>query len=152
MHAFADTPIEEQWSPSGSRAMTTTRVLDRRVFQPGQVIFRAEEVGSHAFLIKSGAVEIVKDPDGQEIVIARLGANEIFGEMALFNNGKRSTGARATEMTECVVLTSANLEKLVEGASPGVAALIKTLVRRLSEINERIEVCPESGRFKMAGE
>jgi CRP-like cAMP-binding protein len=130
----------------------TARVLDRRVFQPGQVIFRADEDGSHAFLIRSGAVEIVKDPDGEAIVIARLGANEIFGEMALFNGGKRSTGARATEMTECVVLTSGNLEKLLEGTNPGVAALIKTLVRRLSEINDRIEVCPETGRFKMAAE
>jgi len=130
----------------------TTRILDRRVFQSGQVIFRAEEPGSHAYLIKSGAVEIVKDLGGEEIVFARLGPNEIFGEMALFNSGKRSTGARAVDLTECVVLTTGNLEKLLEGTNPGVAALLKTLVRRLSEINERIEVCPETGRFKMAAE
>jgi CRP-like cAMP-binding protein len=129
----------------------TTRILDRRVYQPGQIIFRAEELGTHAFLIKEGAVEIVKDLGGEEIVIARLGPNEIFGEMALFNTGKRSTAARTVQSTECVVLTTGNLEKLIEGANPGVAGLLKTLVRRLSEINERIEVCPETGRFRMVG-
>jgi CRP-like cAMP-binding protein len=127
----------------------TTRILDRRVFQAGQTVFKAEELGTHAFLIKSGAVEIVKDSGDGEIVIARLGPNEIFGEMALFNRGKRSTSARAAAQSECVLLTTANLEKLMEDANPGVAALIKTLVRRLNELNDRIEVCPETGRFRM---
>jgi CRP-like cAMP-binding protein len=127
----------------------TTRVLDRRLFQSGQVIFRADETSSQAYLIKSGVVEIVKDLGSDEIVIARLGPNEIFGEMALFNAGKRSTSARAADMTECVVLTSGNLEKLLEGTNPGVSALLKTLVKRLTELNDRIEVCPETGRFTM---
>ncbi len=94
-------------------------------------------------------MEIVKGLGAEEIVIAKLGANEIFGEMALFNAGRRSTSARASAMTECTVLTTSNLEKLLEDANPGVAALLKTLVRRLSELNDRIEVCPETGRFKM---
>ncbi|MBI1777348.1 MAG: cyclic nucleotide-binding domain-containing protein [Proteobacteria bacterium] len=136
-------------NPNASGARAATRVLDRRLFQIGQMIFRADEPGSHAFLIKRGAVDIYKVHDGQEIVIATLGANEIFGEMALFNTGRRSTNARAAGPTECVVLTTGNLEKLLEDATPGVAALMRTLVRRLTELNDRIEVCPETGRFRI---
>lgn len=124
-------------------------VLSRRVLAPGHVIFKADDIGVSAFLIRSGSVEIYKHADGQDVTIATLQAGEMFGEMALFNEGRRSTYARAKTACELVVITGNKIETLIAEAEPGLKALVRVLVRRLGDLNDRIEVCPVTGRFRM---
>jgi CRP/FNR family cyclic AMP-dependent transcriptional regulator len=129
-----------------------TKVLDRRTYPPGRVIFYANEVGESAYLIRSGTVEIYRQDGDKEFVIARLGPGEIFGEMALLSGGRRSSNARAAAQTECAVISAGNLEKLLEGTDPGVVALLRTLVRRLKELGDKITVCPETGQFRLSSD
>ena len=129
-----------------------TEVLSRRVLPEGRVIFRAEDLGVSAFVIKSGTVEIYKIDDGAEIVLAVLGPGEMFGEMALFNNGRRSTFARAKTACELVTIQGGQIERLLATAEPGLKALVRVLVKRMDDLNERIEVCPVTGRFKIRGD
>ncbi|MBM3600303.1 MAG: cyclic nucleotide-binding domain-containing protein [Alphaproteobacteria bacterium] len=129
-----------------------TKVLDRRIFPPGRVVFHAGDLGDSAFLIRSGTVDIYRQDGDSEVVIAQLGPGEIFGEMALLSTGRRSTNARAATMCECVAISGGNLEKLLEGADPGVVALLRTLVRRLRELGDKVTVCPETGKLRLASE
>jgi CRP-like cAMP-binding protein len=124
-------------------------VLSRRVLAPGHVIFRADDIGLSAYVIRSGSVEIFKRKGDQDVTIATLDAGEMFGEMALFNTGRRSTYARAKTACELIVITGDKIEKLIADAEPGLKALVRVLVRRLGDLNDRIEVCPLSGRFRL---
>ncbi len=124
-----------------------TEILSRRVVAPGRVIFRAADLGVSAYFIKRGSVEIFKKDGDEDIVIATLEAGEMFGEMALFNDGRRSTHARAKTTCELVTIEGGQIERLIGDAEPGLRALVRVLVRRMRDLNERIEVCPETGRF-----
>jgi CRP-like cAMP-binding protein len=128
-----------------------TEILNRPLYAPGQVIFRAADIGLSAYLIRSGTVEIYKKDGGLDVTIALLQAGEMFGEMALFNAGRRSTYARARTACELIVIAGSKIERLIENAEPGAQALVRVLVRRMADLNDRIETCPVTGKFRVIG-
>ena len=67
--------------------------LERVKFAGGTRIFQEGEPGSCAYLIEKGEVEISATEHGRKIVIATLGAGELFGEVALIDNLRRSATA-----------------------------------------------------------
>ena len=73
---------------SGANA-SGLQVLDRKVFAEGEKIFREGDSGSRAYIIQRGCVEIIKDIDGEDIVVGSVGPGGIFGEMALIDNQPR---------------------------------------------------------------
>jgi CRP-like cAMP-binding protein len=51
-----------------------------RTFAPGQTIVRADDPGTHLFLLKTGSVNYYRvTREGQEILIIRLSPGETFG-------------------------------------------------------------------------
>ena len=63
-------------------------------FEPGQEIFRAGDLGDRIYIIARGEAEVLHSDNGQEIVLAQLGAGEYFGEMALLNHTTRNASVR----------------------------------------------------------
>ena len=49
-----------------------TEILQRSVIPAGRVIFHANDVGTTAFLINKGTVEIYREENGREANIAML--------------------------------------------------------------------------------
>lgn len=82
------------------------RVLDRTdvlSFLPGEEIVKEGERGEAMYLIGRGTAEVVtRDTDGREQVLARLGAGEFFGEIALLHAQRRTATVRAE--TPCTLL------------------------------------------------
>lgn len=132
-----------------SKDKADTDILSRTVCPPGRVIFRADEAGLSAYLIRSGTVEIYKLDGAQEVTIAELGPGEMFGEMALFNSGRRSTYARAKTAYELAQISGNKIERLLESTEPGVKALVRILVRRMNDLTDKIETCPLTGKFRI---
>ena len=64
-----------------------------RDFPPGAVVFEEGDPGSRMYVIQSGDVRILKRVGAREIELARLGAGEAFGEMALLEGQPRSATA-----------------------------------------------------------
>ncbi|QXD14240.1 cyclic nucleotide-binding domain-containing protein [Rhodocaloribacter litoris] len=69
------------------------RILYRREYAPGEVVFRQGEPGVGMYIIEQGRVCIIREPSGH--VLATLGAGDFFGEIALLNETPRSATARA---------------------------------------------------------
>jgi CRP/FNR family cyclic AMP-dependent transcriptional regulator len=80
--------------------------LRRRAFRAGTHIFREGDVGRHLHVILSGEVKIVRSgPGGAEVVFAVLMPGDLFGELALLEDGAlRTADAIAVEPTECLTL------------------------------------------------
>lgn len=80
--------------------------LRRRVFRTGTNIFREGDVGRHLYVILSGEVKIVRSgPAAAEVVFAVLMPGDLFGELALLEDGAlRTADAIAVEATECLTL------------------------------------------------
>jgi CRP/FNR family cyclic AMP-dependent transcriptional regulator len=75
-------------------------------FPRGSVIFAEGDEGGPLYIIKSGRVSIAKalDEQGQRSQLAELGQYFFFGEISLFDGGKRSASVEALEETECVII------------------------------------------------
>ncbi len=106
----------------------------RRSLAAGEILFRQGQQGDAAYVIESGAIEIFSERDGARHVIARLGANDIFGEMALLGDAIRTASAAAAEPTQLLVVTHEHLNERLLGADPMTRHLLRTVVLRCREM------------------
>lgn len=73
------------------------REPDVRTFRAGETVFHEGEAGDCMFAVLEGEVEIQKNG----IVLERVGAGGVFGEMSLIDHSPRSASAVAG--TDCSV-------------------------------------------------
>jgi CRP-like cAMP-binding protein len=119
--------------------MRNVKILDRRVYRPGQTLFHEGDQAWAAFLIESGEVEIIRSAgERHEVVLATVGAGELIGEMGLIDKSPRSATARSVGMTVVQVINEQNFSRLLTNAEPGLVALLKVLLRRLRASNETV--------------
>ena len=65
-------------------------------YNAGDVIFRQNFPGDHAYIIQSGEVEVYNEEnDRSETHLAVLGPGEMFGEVALLDDVPRTASVRA---------------------------------------------------------
>jgi signal transduction histidine kinase len=106
--------------------------------EPGQVLFREGDWADRAFVVTSGEVEVVKNTDRREVVLAVRGEDEVIGEMALLEHAPRSATVRARTATHLMSIPKAALDDLL-ATSPGAArAVFSPLVRRIRETNDQL--------------
>ncbi len=78
-------------------------IMTERVFQPGQQVMRAGDLGCAFSIIERGEVEIwLIDSDGKKVVLDVLGPGKFFGELSMLAGETRS--ASATSEGEVVTL------------------------------------------------
>ena len=114
-------------------------------FGAGETVVREGDVGSKMYVIRSGAVRVVKrlgTPD--EVLLARLGAKDFFGEMCILETLPRAASVQAMEHTELVALPSTAFYHLYQGL-PGqysilVLNIARDLSRRLRKLDEAYAV------------
>lgn len=129
-----ETPLFSRLSERELQALL--RTSREKTFEAGSKIVREGETGGLGFyLILDGQVEVRKGNRS----LAKLGAGEFFGEMALLQeDAPRSADVVALEETRCVMLTRWDLRGLI-GAHPDIALkMLAALARRLSDTNKAL--------------
>jgi CRP/FNR family cyclic AMP-dependent transcriptional regulator len=106
-------------------------------FKAGDRIIYEGDDGDTAFLINSGVVEVSVGGGDKAKVLGRLAAGEVFGEMCLIEPGPRSATVRAVTDTECVMTTYDEFTASMHDKPETAVLFMKTLVRRLRQMNER---------------
>lgn len=114
------------------------RLVPRR-FSGGQVIFHLGDPGGLLYIILDGKVKISHaTADGQEALLAILGAGDFFGELALLDDAPRSATAEAIEPTEALTLHRDEFMRFL-GHNPEFAYhVLYTLARRIRNLNDQI--------------
>ncbi len=113
--------------------------LSKNVFKPGATIFRAGEMDDTAYIVKSGEVQIVtENAKGQLVLLTTVGPGQIFGELALMNERTRTAAARTESGCELLIIKPAQIEALLENASPFIRFWIEHLVGRVIDLTRRI--------------
>ena len=75
----------------------------RKKFGPGELIVEEGHTGNGLYLIVSGNVEAIKGLGTErEQTVNKLGAGEVFGEMALLGEWPRTASVRAVDNVECL--------------------------------------------------
>ena len=106
----------------------------------GRVFYRPEDPGERLFLLRQGRVQLYRiSPEGKKLVIATLGPGALFGEMALLGQQMHNAFAEAMEDCSIMVMSRADLERLMLN-DPTIGRRILTLTqRRLTDAEARLE-------------
>lgn len=116
---------------SVSNSLDDPEILDRQVLHAGKVVFEEGEDGDCAYVIQSGAVDIVRNTKVGKVKLGRLSAGSIFGEMALIDDAPRMATAVSVESTTVVVIRRENLRAKIDAADPFLARLLCLLVNNI---------------------
>jgi CRP/FNR family transcriptional regulator, cyclic AMP receptor protein len=110
-----------------------------REFAPGQVVFREGDASDTCYIVRSGRARAVREhAGGRTITLATFGPGDIFGELALFEDERRSATVEAIEQTSVVAVLGPDMRRLMV-EHPGISSrLVIALGRRLRETNERL--------------
>jgi CRP-like cAMP-binding protein len=102
-------------------------------YQAGEVIFKKGQEGESLYLILNGSVAIADD--GREIALLKQG--DMFGEMALISQGKRSADAIAVNDVSLLTLKMDIINNIMprDVSVQLLVNIIMTLSRRLQEAN-----------------
>ncbi len=125
--------------------------LHRRSFGAGTHIFREGDPGLDLHLILNGEVKITRSgPRGGEVVFAVLLPGDLFGELALFEEGAlRTADAVAVQPTECLTLGRRALIAFLESHPERMRHLIRLLsayIRRKDESFAEVAFLDIQGR------
>jgi putative ABC transport system ATP-binding protein len=120
-----------------SQMLQATHDLQRRTYAPGEVILRKSEPVDHLYLIAKGTVDVF---NGAAIEpVARLGANQFFGEMELMGRGKAAATVRAgTSPVELGLLSREQFLTIVEESPETVVLLQETARERANSGRENL--------------
>ncbi|MBK6263609.1 Crp/Fnr family transcriptional regulator [Marivirga sp. S37H4] len=111
------------------------------LFKKDQFIYFPEENSQHIYMIAEGRVKIGSyTDDGKEIVKAILGKGELFGEMALAGEDKRSDFAQSMDNNTTVCIMSLDdMNELMANNKPLSFKLLKIIGLRLRKVERRLE-------------
>jgi len=113
-------------------------IADRRSYGAGDLIFRDGAKGDGFYLIEKGAVEIYKTaPNGQKVVIGKIGPGGLFGEMSAIDDEPRMANAAAVEPTVCRLIPPAVLKKKIAGSDRLVQAIIRVFMQNIRGMTQR---------------
>jgi extracellular factor (EF) 3-hydroxypalmitic acid methyl ester biosynthesis protein len=87
--------------------------VERRRVAPGEEVIRPDQRRQALYSIRSGSVRIA--PAGEGLPAGRLGAGEVFGELAFLLNSGAPAGVTAEEPLEVDVLTRDHLYRVLAG-------------------------------------
>ncbi len=110
-----------------------------REFAAGEMVFREGDRSDTCYVMRHGRVRAIREhTDGRTITLATLGPGEIFGELAIFDDERRSATIEALEASEAAAILGGDMRRLLR-AHPDIAVkLLAALGRRLRETNERL--------------
>lgn len=102
-------------------------------FPAGEVIFPEGSEGNEMFVVLSGSVNILKQINEEDQVVATLDAGEMFGEMALLDSGTRMATARAGEQgARVVAIDQARFVYLVSQQPAFALSVMRVMAKRLA--------------------
>ena len=115
-----------------SFSVLTGNNIDAQSFKAGSVIFLEGHEARELFVVKSGQVRI---QIGNRTV-TELGADSIFGEMALIDNEPRSATAIAVTDVELVAVSEKQFLFLVSQTPYFALKVMRVLAQRLRMTNK----------------
>jgi CRP-like cAMP-binding protein len=105
-------------------------LFDFETYDPGQIVFHQGDLGECAYFIKNGEVEVIRNGDGGETVLAKLTGGQYFGEMALLANEPRNATVRAVTKTQLAILGKQNFLTMVSMIPATGEDILKTVQER----------------------
>src|ERR671921_2691104 len=130
-------PVFAALGPDDLRRVADVAVPRR--FTDGQVIFREGDSSDTCYVVRKGHARALRENvDGRMIALAHFGPGDIFGELAMFDEEKRSATVETLDPVEAIAIAGSDMRRLLREHPDIAVKLVIALGRRLREANERL--------------
>jgi len=109
--------------------------FERVLYRAGEVICQSGDPADDVFVVVDGEIRVTND-SGREL--ARLGAGELVGEIALLTDQHRSANVEAVSDTWLMTLSRTNFSRQLEERPEAARAVLELLARRLVRAGDGI--------------
>jgi CRP-like cAMP-binding protein len=134
---LAQVPVFETLAPEDLERVAAVAVPRR--FEAHRVIFREGDSSDTCYVVRSGhARAVLEHPDGRTITLAHFGPGDIFGELAMFDDERRSATVETLDEVRAVAVLGSDMRRLLREHSDLAVKLVTSLGRRLREANDRL--------------
>ena len=120
---------------SGGDTRGSIRTGYQRRVAAGDVIFDEGDPGDRLFVIQSGEIELAREGPGGHRVVARLGAGDFFGELALLTDSPRNADVMASGFCDLLVLYKQDFEAFMAQNSQVREVIQRVAQERLQKKN-----------------
>jgi len=105
----------------------------------GDTVFKEGDHSDSCYVVSSGHASAVREhPAGRAITLARFGPGDVFGEMAMLDDQRRSATVQALDELEAVVISGEVMRRLLRERPEIALRMVVSLVRKLRQTNERL--------------
>jgi CRP-like cAMP-binding protein len=123
--------------------------MQTAAFKAGDTIISEGDEGDTAFFIVAGTVQVLIGQGAKARAVGKLTTGEVFGEMSLIEPGPRSATVKALTDVECLAASYQEFIDAIEERPERAVGFMKTLVRRLRQMNQLLEcVGPDRRGFR----
>ena len=110
-----------------------------RSFPAQHVIFRDGDDSDTCYVVRGGHARAVREHrDGRQITLATFGPGDIFGELAMFDDERRSATVETIEPLQALAILGPDMRRLMREHPDIAVKLVIALGRRLRAANERL--------------
>ena len=110
-----------------------------RRFAAGEIVVREGDESNTCYIIRAGHARAVREhADGRQIALATFGPGDIFGELAIFDDERRSATVEAIDPLDVLAIPGPDMRRLMLRRPRLAVALATSLARRLRTTNERL--------------
>jgi lysophospholipid hydrolase len=100
----------------------------------GEILFRQGDPADFLCIVICGRVQVRIEVNGQETTVAKLGAGELVGEIAMVTSDPRTATVEAVRDTQLAKLTRASFERFIaKHPQPAFQSIARKLAQRLKE-------------------
>lgn len=117
---------------------TISSTMRKACFHAGEVIFSEGDQSLEAYRILKGKVQITIQGNSKPVVLAQLGAGDIFGEMGMVDERPRSAAANCVTETECEVMTPTDFQVTILQNPQRLLPYLATFFERLRTVTNRL--------------
>ena len=106
----------------------------------GMTIFSKGDPAAHVYVVLAGeiAIEIMSE-EGRTVRVATLTQGDVFGELAVLDNGDRTADANARSAVEVLKISKSTFETLVANVPAVARFVIGDLIQKLRTSDEQLE-------------
>src|SRR5258705_1325018 len=130
-------PVFEELGPADLEQVAAVAVPRR--FGRGTVAFREGDASDTCYVVQSGHARATRDhDDGRTLTLAPFGPGDIFGELAMFDDEKRSATVETLDDVQALAILGPDMRRLLHQHPDIAVKLVIAVSRRLRQANERL--------------
>jgi alkyl hydroperoxide reductase subunit AhpC len=120
-----------------SQLAEISKRLQPAVYESGDIVFRQGTRADRFYIIAAGEVSVIhRNSKGDEKELARLGAGEVFGEMGILTETRRSADVRADTAVSLFALDWEDFKEVIERSDPTAKDFMDIVAQRRAALPE----------------